>query len=208
MNLVVEIQYFAPVTFYKMVGKFTNIEFDQYENYQKLSFRNRCIVAGANGPVTLSIPLEEGRGQRRPTREVRIANRYPWQSQHWKTIVSCYNRSPWFEYYRDELEQLYQKRVDLLVDWNLACWEWMTQKLGMDVKVSFNEAYLEEYDKTKWHDLRSKILPKSIMHDFPNPVTYPQVFEDRTGFIPHCSILDLLFCEGKNARLVLERGAE
>ncbi|WP_315815992.1 WbqC family protein [Paraflavitalea speifideaquila] len=61
-------------------------------------------------------------------KDVRIANRYPWQSQHWKTIVSCYNRSPWFEFYRDELEVLFQKPVNFLVDWNLACWDWTLKK--------------------------------------------------------------------------------
>ncbi len=107
----------------------------------KMSFRNRCIILGAGGPVTLSIPLEEGRSQRRLTKDVRIANRYPWQSQQWKTIMSCYNRSPWFEFYRDELEALFQKQVDFLVDWNLACWEWTLKKLGMEVFTETTKAY-------------------------------------------------------------------
>lgn len=205
MNLIIEIQYFPSVILYKKINNISNVEFDVYENYQKLSFRNRCIIMGANGPVTLSIPLEEGRGQRRPTREVRIANRYPWQSQHWKTIVSCYNRSPWFEFYRDDLEILYQKPVNFLVDWNLACWDWAAKKLGMAISTSLSEVYKPEVDVTKCLDFRSKILPKSIMHDFPEQVIYAQVFEDRTGFVPNCSILDLLFCEGKNARTILEK---
>lgn len=202
-NLVVEIQYFAPVTLYKKVNKILHVEFEQYETYQKMSFRNRCIVMGADGPVSLSIPLEEGRGQRRLTKDVRIANRYPWQSQHWKTIMSCYNRSPWFEFYRDELEHLFRTPVDFLVDWNWACWEWATKKLGMAVVAGKTSEYKVAYDMTKCLDLRNKLLPKSIMRDFPEAVVYRQVFEDRTGFVPHCSILDLLFCEGKNARALL-----
>ena len=208
MNLIIELQYFAPVTFYKKVDSNSHVYFDIYESYQKMSFRNRCIIMGAGGPVTLSIPLEEGRGQRRPMKEVRIANQYPWQSQHWKTIVSCYNRSPWFEFYKYDLEILFQKPVEYLADWNLACWEWTVKKLGMEVTADLTEKYQAEYDMTKWLDLRSKILPKSIMDEFPNPVQYRQVFEDRTGFIPHCSILDLLFCEGKNARHILSREVE
>jgi hypothetical protein len=203
MNLIIEIQYFAPAIFYKKVNKISNVDYDVYETYQKMSFRNRCIILGGGGPVTLSIPLEEGRGQRRLTRDVRIANRYPWQSQHWKSILSCYNRSPWFEFYRDELEGLFQKQVDFLVDWNLACWEWASKKLGMEVATGTTKEYRTDYDMTKWLDLRNKLLPKSIMQNFLEPVVYRQVFEDRTGFIPHCSILDLLFCEGKNARSLL-----
>lgn len=207
MNIVVEIQYFATSIYYKKAINSSLVEFDQYENYQKMSFRNRCIILGAGGPVTLSIPLEEGRGQRKLMKDVRIANGYPWQSQHWKTIVSCYNRSPWFEFYRDELAGLYRQPFDFLVDWNLACWEWSLKKLGVSVNYEKTTHYLPQYEETKWQDLRSKILPKSIMQDFPEPVIYRQVFEDRIGFIPHCSILDLLFCEGKNARSILLKGS-
>ncbi|MDF2191967.1 WbqC family protein [Paraflavitalea sp. CAU 1676] len=190
---------------YKKASSFSHVEFDVYENWQKMSFRNRCILAGSGGPVSLSIPLEEGRGQRKLTRDVRISNRYPWQTQHWKTIVSCYNRSPWFEFYRDELELLYQQSFEFLVDWNLACWRWSVKKLGWSVSTGVTAERIENLDVTKWLDFRNELLPKSIMHKFPDPVMYQQVFEDRIGFLPHCSILDLLFCEGKNARAVLSK---
>lgn len=204
-TVIIEIQYFAPCIFYKKVNKISHVEFDLYENWQKMSFRNRCIIMGAAGPVTLSIPLEEGRSQRRLTRDVRIANSYPWQSQHWKTIMSCYNRSPWFEFYRDELESLFKMEVNFLVDWNLACWNWAIKKLGMQVSTGTTSQYQAKGEVTKCLDLRNKILPKSIMQEFPDPVVYRQVFEERTGFVPHCSILDLLFCEGKNARMILAK---
>lgn len=202
-KLLIDIEYFAVVDVYKLVSNFSHVEFDVYENWQKMSFRNRLILAGAGGPVSLSIPLEDGRGQRKKTKDVRIATRYSWQSQHWKTIVSCYNRSPWFEYYRDELERLYKMPVNFLVDWNLACWEWTIRQLGWALVTTVIAAPLIQVDVTKWLDCRNQFLPKNIQEKFPVPVRYRQVFEDRTGFIPHCSILDLLCCEGKNARLIL-----
>ncbi|WP_276485934.1 WbqC family protein [Paraflavitalea pollutisoli] len=169
-----------------------------------MSFRNRLVLAGAGGPVSLSIPLEEGRGQRKMTKDVRIANRYSWQSQHWKTIVSCYNRSPWFEFYRDELESLYSRQVNFLVDWNMACWEWTIRQLGWSTSISLTTQPVEKIEVTEWLDLRNEVLPKNIHQRFRSPVLYRQVFEDRTGFLPHCSILDLLCCEGKNARALLK----
>ncbi|MFY8166580.1 MAG: WbqC family protein [Sediminibacterium sp.] len=40
---------------------------------------------------------------------------------------------------------------------------------------------------------------------YSNPVTYQQVFQERTGFIPNLSILDLLFCcGGKQAASLLK----
>jgi len=206
MILLVESQYFAPVILFKMLSKGSHIEFDVYENYQKMSFRNRCVVAGGKGPVNLSVPLLEGRNQRRLVKEVQIDNRRPWQGQHWKTILSCYNRSPWFSFYCDDMEELYRQPFQFLVDWNLACFEWAVQQLGIVPAAGFTQQYEEHYDEEKYLDCRNRLLPKNILQQFPQPVSYRQVFEERTGFIPHLSILDLLFCEGKNARQILLKG--
>ena len=216
MNLIVDLQYFPSVILYESLNKFSNIVFEQYEYYQNMSFRNRCQVAGAEGTINLSIPLEKGRDQRNLLKDVKISDRDDWQGQHWKTIVSCYSRSPWFEFYRDELEGLYRKRFSFLLDWNLACFEWSIGILKMPVMVSLTKEYQKNYEEGNWADWRGKILPKNregltrnsnepIRDPVgpPAPVKYRQVFEERIGFLPNLSILDLLFCEGKNARLLL-----
>ncbi len=94
-----------------------------------MSFRNRCQIAGAEGVLDLSIPVVNGRDQKALIRDVRIADSLPWQANHWKTIVSCYNRSPWFSFYQDELEALYRKPFDFLLDWNLECLDWALRVL-------------------------------------------------------------------------------
>ena len=204
MIVLTESQYFPPVILFKKVIEFSNIEFDLYDVHRKMSFRNRCVVAGGGGPVNLSIPLVEGRNQRRPLQEVQIDNRVRWQDQHWKTITSCYNRSPWFEFYKNELEVLYQQPVEMLADWNRRCWDWAVKKLGAPVNTRYAGSYREPVDPGQYLDWRNRLMPRSISTDFPNPVKYRQVFEDRLGFIPHLSILDLLFCEGKASVEVLE----
>ena len=71
-SLIIDSQYFGNVNYYKILVEFSNIEIEQYETYQKMSFRNRCMVAGSNGVVGLSVPLEKGRGQRELMKNVRI----------------------------------------------------------------------------------------------------------------------------------------
>ena len=88
MNLITDIQYFPSIIFYKNSYKFTHIVIEQCETWQKMSFRNRSQIAGAEGVIDLSIPLVNGRDQKALIRDVRIADSLPWQAQHWKTIVS------------------------------------------------------------------------------------------------------------------------
>src|SRR6266851_5872781 len=119
MNLIIDLQYFPSIILYKISNKCSNIIFEQYEFYQKMSFRNRCQIAGSQGPVNLSIPLAQGRDQKTLMKDVKIAAAYRWQDQHWKSILACYSRSPWFDFYRDELGGLYRKPFVFLLDWNL-----------------------------------------------------------------------------------------
>lgn len=202
MNIIVENQYFAPVSLYTALSKNSHIVLEQCERYQKRSFRNRCIIAGANGPVTLSVPLQKGREQKTFSRDIRIANQYNWQDQHWKTIVSSYNRSPWFEFYKYSLEEFYMKRFDFLFDWNLELFYWTIQKLEFDIVAEFTINYEKQYDPEIFLDLRDKFLPNNYTQ-FETPV-YSQVFMERLGFLPNLSILDLLFCEGKNSSRLLQ----
>jgi len=199
MNLISESQYFAPVLFFKNSYKFSNIIIEQCESYQKLSFRNRCQIAGAEGVIDLSIPLVNGRDQKALIRDVKIADSLPWQANHWKTIVSCYNRSPWFAFYRDQLEELYRKPFGYLLDWNRECLDWILGVLGMPLTVSGTTGYKPVYTPDEGIDQRGKWLPKNRENWGIGTPRYRQVFEERTGFLPGLSILDLVFCEGKNA---------
>jgi hypothetical protein len=162
------------------------------------------VIAGGAGPIVLTIPLRDGRNQKRLMKDVLIDHRTAWRSTHWKTIVSCYNRSPWFEFYRDELDEIYRTSFEFLADWNLACFKWILEKLEMRLTVSLTDRWQENYSG-EYADWRNKFLPRSIQIRHPDAPRYRQVFSERTGFIPHLSILDLLFCEGKNARAVLDQ---
>lgn len=205
-TLIIEIQYFAPVDLYFALINSKYCSFEQYETWQKMSFRNRCMVAGAGGPIELSIPVENGREQRAMIKDVKIAERENWRVRHWRTIESCYNKSPWFEFHRDGLENLYARPEKFLFDWNLKCFEWVMSRLKISTPFGFTEEYQKEYPEKEFLDLRNKITPKTIrLANKPFPKwegKYIQVFENKTGFIPHLSVLDFLFCEGNSGELM------
>ena len=201
-SIIIENQYFPCVNWINASFKFSNIIIEQYETWQKMSFRNRAVVAGSNGAVNLSVPLEKGRGQRELVKDVRVSKDVDWQKQHCRTIESCYSRSPFFEFYRDGVFGLLQKRQVFLLDMNLSILEWLRKVLGSNVDVSLTETYHKEY-VAPFTDLRDHFMPKKTQGQ-PFDMRYTQVFEDRTGFISNLSILDLLFCCGPNAKTLLK----
>lgn len=193
-TLLTDIQYFGTINWILNSFHYTNIEIEQYETYQKMSFRNRCVVLGGNGPVNLSVPLEKGRSQKALMKDVKICWRDNWPVQHWRTIESGYNRSPFFDYYRDGLWHLLSQKRGFLLDLNLDLLAWLQKILQIPAVISLTSQYRKPPVEGVT-DRRNAELPKNY-REGPFPIRYTQVFEDRIGFIPNVSILDLLFSCG------------
>ncbi len=200
--LLIENQYFPCITYINTLFEYSNIKIEQYENYQKMSFRNRCEVAGSNGLVNLSVPIELGRNKRQLMKDVKISYFTNWQTQHLRTIESCYNRSPFFEFYKDQVWALINREEVFLLDKNLAILAWLQKSLSFTANISLTEDYQKTIPENK-ADLRNRFLPKNSRLE-KGEIKYTQVFEDRIGFVPNLSILDLLFCEGPNAQKMLK----
>jgi hypothetical protein len=201
-KLIIDNQYFGNIDYYKILFQFSNIEIEQYETYQKMSFRNRCMVAGSNGVVGLSVPLEKGRGQRELMKDVRISYADNWQVQHWRTIESCYSRAPFFEFYQDGVADLLRRKETFLLDQNLAILSWFKKILKIPGDISLTDRYLKTYPE-EVTDRRNSLLPKNYRQSANSP-RYTQVFEDRIGFQPNLCILDLLFCCGPRSGEMLQ----
>jgi hypothetical protein len=198
-------QYFPSVTLVSALTYSKHIYFESYETYQKGGFRNRCEVLGPNGVVQLIIPLVGGRTQKRLISEVKILYREDWPKSHFRTLLSCYNRSAFFEYYRDELERLFQRRTTWLVDWNMLCFEWLVSVLKLEVQVGTTDSFKKEYVAAEYRDLRGVLNPSKRNLPGIKPVQYAQVFEQEDRFIGGLSVLDLLFCEGPGATRILQQ---
>jgi hypothetical protein len=198
-TLLIESQYFPNLSYYKTLINRDILLIERYEHYQKLSFRNRCYIAGPNGTILLSVPLARGKNQRTVMKDVKISNEEKWQGQHWKTLVSAYRRSPWFEYHEQSLGKLYERPAHFLLDWNMACFEWANDVIGLAHPIAFTDEYEKEYKADSGiTDLRDTMIPSSVANGNDTPI-YTQVFQERTGFMPNLSILDLIFCEGRRS---------
>ncbi len=202
MKTIIESQYLPPISYFAVLLKQPSIFIEQYENYQKGSYRNRCHIATANGILRLSIPLEKGKNNQTPIKEVKIYNADNWQIQHWRTMKSAYGKSPYFEFYADELCLFFEKKYDFLLDWNTDLLRFMTENIGLPVDIQLTDNYYKN-DNTIM-DYRNVISPKKENLNLFQDLHYGQVFEDKHGFIPNLSILDLLFCKGPEAIFVID----
>lgn len=198
------VQYFSKFLLYR------GIEIEQWENYQKQSYRNRCYIYGANGRQYLGIPVCKVPDSKMPVRDVVIDYSRPWQKIHWKSIESAYRLSPWFEFYADEFIRFYAQeyRKKFLFDLNAELTEVVLGLLKIPVKLKYTSCY--EKDVKAAADYRESIHPKRRLSK-PDPnftsMPYPQVFDSKYGFIPNLSIIDLLFNEGGHAGDLLEEAA-
>jgi len=185
----IDLQYFGTIGYIKTLIDGKELHFDRQHPYSKMSFKNRMVIATAQGPLHLSIPLIGGRDQKVPIGTIRIDYHSKWQDHHFKAIASSYQRSPFFDYYKDTLFELYQQKPTFLVDALLLTQAWVKQQLKANwVMTETNPTISVQRIVDPW-------LPKNYqLH--PNPIQYNQVFEDRTGFLPNLCILDLLFCTG------------
>jgi hypothetical protein len=162
---------------------------ERFETYPKQTFRNHCRIYGPNGLLTLSIPVLRVNGNHTLTRDIRIAST-PWQRLHWRSIETAYNNSPFFIYYKDAFEKVFEERFDFLLDLNTRLLEIIFNILKLDKKISFTEQFLKISLGMK--DLR-EFSKKSKPVSTDKISRYTQVFSPKHGFIPDLSIIDLIF---------------
>ncbi|MCB9284412.1 MAG: WbqC family protein [Lewinellaceae bacterium] len=203
MTALIELQFLPPVQYFTKLLQSEAIVLEQWEHYQKRSYRNRCHIADSHGVQRLSIPLMKGKNQQLPIRQVRIAYDQPWQKQMTHTIRTAYHRAPFFDDYGPDLLDILNREHTFLFDLNLELQEQINRFLGISPTLSFTETY-SPIPGPGQTDLRNAIRPVHPPED-PHfkPSFYNQVFEDKHGFSPNLSIIDLLFCMGPEALTVL-----
>lgn len=205
-QILLSTAYFAPVQYYSKFLKFDEVFIEQFENYNKQTFRNRCEILTANGIFSLVVPVVKGRGPKTPVKDIRISYDENWQVNHWRTIVSAYSSSPYFEYYADDLVGFFENEWEFLFQFNLEIHLKILEVMGIRSKFSLTVDFEKVPESTL--NLREGITPKLhkaiIDPDF-KAIPYTQVFSDKSWFVPNLSILDLLFNEGPNATTILEK---
>ena len=193
MTTLLSTTYFGPVQWYQKLYRSDEVEIEQWESFQKQTYRNRCLIATTNGVQALTVPIE--RGTSPLIKDIRISDHGNWRHLHWNALQSAYGESPFLDYYQDDIRPFFEKRWTYLFDFNEEIRQKMCELIDIQPEVGFTKAYANHGDSP--HDLREGIRPK---HPEPDadfvPKPYYQVYQQKHGFLANLSILDLLFNMG------------
>lgn len=204
-QVLVHPMYFGSIVQYVAISQSSRVLFENEDNYQKQTYRNRTYIYGANGKLLLTIPIKHtGKEGRQLYKDVRIENDFEWQTLHWKSLETAYRTSPFFEFYEDEFAHLFEKKRNFLLDFNYECMETVIDCLQLDITYNKTEKYQTDPNKDVT-DYRFLVQAKKEKPH--NLESYIQVFSEKHGFIANLSVLDLLFNEGTNAMSYLENQA-
>lgn len=200
MKILIHPTYFPTIAHFIAIAKAEYVVWEMEDNFVKQTYRNRAYIYGANGKLSLNIPVIHSQKNRQNYKNVKVFNGEKWQIQHWKSLESAYRTSPFFEFYEDELKPLFFEETDTLLAFNLKCFKVICDCLQLEVETSITSTFEKNADGVL--DLRHLVNAKDNTLQHVKP--YTQVFENKYGFISNLSILDVLCNEGPNALNYLE----
>jgi hypothetical protein len=185
--------YLPPIEYFSKLSEYRSaILIENAEHFQKQSYRNRASIHSPNGKLDLVVPVIKGSKVHTKVKDVKISYDFRWQRLHLMSLQTCYRSSAYFEYYEDDLSIFYERKWDFLFDYNEEMLALILKFLKINITCSYTGTFEKNYNG--FDDFRNIIHPKKHSGMIFKP--YFQVFEEKNGFIPNLSIVDLLFNQG------------
>ncbi len=150
--------YFPPAEYFFLIAHSSKVLIEKWENYHKQTYRNRCLILGANGPLMLTVPVLRGSFHKTPLRDLKIDNSRRWRELHLRGITSAYATAPFYEFYFDAISTVIRKPFSFLIDLNAEALSAVTEAIGITTETAFTEEYLPE--GTQVEDYRYRLSPK------------------------------------------------
>lgn len=189
MSKLLPVFYLPPISWFAEFLDDSEIIFEQFENFPKQTYRNRANIYGANGKLSLIIPINHN--GKRAYKDIEISNAENWKNLHWKSIKTAYQSSPYFEYYEDKFNSIFEFEGNSLLEFNINALQTILSILKTEKAYSLNSEYAKE---PEGQDFRDKFSAKSDS-DYEMDEYY-QTFSDKFGFEKDLSILDLICNKG------------
>ena len=195
MVRLIEPTYFPPISHWKFINS-KDLLWSINSKYNKQTLTNRTYMDSANGELMLTVPIKHsGKNQPRVFSDIKLDLSSNWKKNHFKSIKICYQSSPFYEFYEDDLISFFNLDYENLYDLNLksikmVC-NWLKIKMPEDI---YNEKNKYDY---KIQDLTHMSNCKRT--SYLRQKKYNQTFETKNGFINNLSVIDLIFNCGPNS---------
>jgi hypothetical protein len=202
---ILSTSYWPPISYIALFVYYENIKIENWETYSKQTYRNRCEIYGPNSIQVLTVPVVRGSLHKVKIADLRIDYEIKWQKNHIKSIEAAYRSSPFYDFYMDDLIPIYERKYSFLLELNEDILgivnRWLSNKIKFEKTTSYEPI-------GNFMDYRNSIHPKAnsnINSEYFIPVNYTQGFEQRHGFVPNLSILDLIFNTGPESIAILNQ---
>ena len=191
---------------------------EQWANYRKQTYHNRCWIDSPNGKLSLTVPVDRSTfvDGKCLMKDVKVSYHTDWQRQHWYAIESSYFNSPFFEYLQDDFHPIYLKRWEWLMDLNETIVDKCCKLIDIKADIKRTDEYRENLSDSLSYPLRLPLLRGRELEalealetpeapETPEMPEYYQVFAHKHGFLPDLSIIDLIFNLGPESILYLQK---
>ena len=156
--------YFGPIQWYQKLYRYVHCLIEQYDSYQKQTYRNRCLIATANGIQALTVPVEHSplTSHHSPlVKDLRISDHNQWRRVHWNALQSAYSESPFFDYYADDLHPFFERKYNYLIDFNEAIRQKICELIDIQPSVEYTSSYISNLFATP-HSQRENVQCKDL----------------------------------------------
>ena len=231
--VIVQPFYFPWIGYFGMIDVADIFVFADDVQFVKQSWQRRNrIKTTDNKSKWITVPVNKNFGQM--INEVSINNSITykqknkvlnWKEKHWDLISSSYAKAPYFDDYKDDIEEIFTRDWELLVDLDIYINEKISKLLRLKIPHFIKLSDMDGLDGRKVDSILNicdylgadvyisgpaarnyidynefqKFKQKNVdlyWFEFPHPV-YPQIGAD---FIPYLSAIDLLFNTGGKSR--------
>ena len=202
-SILIELQYLPSLAFFSSLEGKEQLILEANEFFEKQTYRNRCHLLSSQQIEIMTVPLQ-GANKKIKTIDIKIDNSQNWNQKHWRSIQTCYGKSPFFEFFADEFKPIFETNYDFLWDLNLDLLTICLKITGHKINIAKSVSY-EKHISGNVMDARSLLHPKKedYLKQFYNPATYGQSFGNK--FEPNLSVIDLLMNEGPNTKTVIQQ---
>ena len=198
--------------------------------YMKEHWHSRNKIRKKDGWLWINTPVLQSKSKILMWPEAKIDNTKPWKRKQLSSIQMCYSRSKYYKEIYAELEEIYSKDYEYLIDFNEQIIKYAFKKFNINVPVyKTSELIKEGHDisgvktdlilnmckaanaKTfifgqdgKTYIEEDKFKQSGVEYKFQN-FKHPIYKQRHPKFESHMSFIDLLFNHGDNSIEILKQ---